>query len=213
MEIPNIPTDNYYKFLSLSGVLIMVASIFFCFTQYNSISTEIENIDLELTKLELEKKFLTEDSKKVEMQIDDLQKHADKLNGKDPDEEVRTFFKFNQTSIQNDKNFRDYLEFLFKYKEEMIPEIIKAEKIKIEFEKQKKLDRELQIKTLSIKFKTKLLGNKINTWLFISLTCALFFISGLIISKRGFKNWYLLVQKLSDEKLKLEVDELKKKIK
>ena len=95
----------------------------------------------------------------------------------------------------------------------MIPEIIKAEKIKTEFEKQKKLDRELQIKTLTIKFKTKLLRSKINTSLFISSTCAIFFIIGLIISKRGFKNWYLLVQKPSDEKLKLEVGELKKKIK
>ena len=191
----------------------MVTIMFFYFTQYNSISTEIDNIDLQLTKLELEKKFLTEDSKIVEMQIDDLQKSADKLDFKYPDEEIRTFFKFNQTSIQNDKNFRDYLEFLFKYKGELIPEIIKAEKIKTEFEKQKKLDRELQIKTLTIKFKTKLLRSKINTSLFISSTCAIFFIIGLIISKRGFKNWYLLVQKPSDEKLKLEVGELKKKIK
>lgn len=174
MEIPNIPTDNYYKFLSLSGILIMVASMFFCITQDNAISREIDNIDLELAKLELEKKFLTEDSKKVEKQIEDLQKSADKLEGKDPDEEVGAFFKSNQTSIQNDKNFRDYLEFIFKYKEELIPQIIKAEKIKIEFEKQKKLDRELQIKTLSIKFKTKILRSKINTSLFINLACSLF---------------------------------------
>lgn len=211
MEIPNIPTDNYYKFLSLSGILIMVVTMFFCVNQQNSLSTEIENINFELTKLELERKFLTEDSKKVEIQIEDLEKHANKIDVKAPDKEVSNFFKFNQTSIQNDKNFRDYLEFLFKYKEEMIPEITKAEKIKIELEKQKKLERELQFKIVSIDLKTKLLGSKINTSLFINVTGVLFFVGGCIISRRGFKNWYLLVQKPSDEKLQLEVDELKKR--
>ncbi len=212
MEIPNIPTDNYYKFLSLSGVLIMVTSLFIGLTEYNSISTDIDNIDLEVTKLKLDKKFLIEDLKKVEIQIDDLQKSTDVHNLNDSYEENFIFLKSNQTSIQNDKNFRDYIEFIFKYKRELMPEIIKAEKIKIDIAKQKKFDREIQIKQATIEFKTKLLRSKANTWYFMSITCVIFFISGQFISKKGFKNWYLLVQKPSDEKLKLEVDELKKKI-
>lgn len=73
--IPNIPTDNYYKFLSISGITIIMISIIFCYVERNNLINEIENIELHTIKLNLETKFLQEDSFKLDNEMDSLQKN------------------------------------------------------------------------------------------------------------------------------------------
>lgn len=74
-NIPNIPTDNYYKFLSISGITIIMISIIFCYVERNNLINEIENIELQTIKLKLETKFLEEDSFKLDNEMDSLQKN------------------------------------------------------------------------------------------------------------------------------------------
>ncbi len=67
--LPNLPTDNLYKFVFVAGLTIILSSAIIFVTQHNIISTEIDNVELEIIKLEKESDFLTDDTNLLETEI------------------------------------------------------------------------------------------------------------------------------------------------
>ncbi len=210
MTIPTIPTDNYYKFFALSGVVVTITCIILYLNQWNVINDEIDKTSIEITQLELEKKFLEEDSVTIDFQISRLGSFDTTLAKLNLDSVITEHFKVNSTALQNDKNLRDYYEFLFKYVDKIIPLVPKVEKIKEAHLQQVQVRRNLTLKIALIKDKIGIQNSKNNKLLISGIVLGIFFVIGLRISSRGFVQWYNLVQKPSDEKLALEVQELKK---
>lgn len=117
----------------------------------------------------------------------------------------------NASLIQNDKKYREYLEFIFKYEDKISPEFAKVEEFKIEYARQKKLNRELELKSKLVKFQINKSKNNLHSFIILYSLFTIAIVCGIIMAKNGFKKWYFLVQKPSDDKLNLEVTELKNK--
>jgi len=66
MNIPSIPTDNLYKFLALSGLLIFAISLLY--PQHKKIELSLKRNDISV------------DEKKLQHKINALVKHLEKLN-------------------------------------------------------------------------------------------------------------------------------------
>ena len=54
MELPNLPTDNMYKFMAFSGLAILLFTFYFGYTQAIEIKNKINEIELEKNLLALE---------------------------------------------------------------------------------------------------------------------------------------------------------------
>ena len=53
MNIPNLPTDNLYKFMALSGVILLVASVFFPLNLISKLNEEIVIYNGEIQKFNI----------------------------------------------------------------------------------------------------------------------------------------------------------------
>lgn len=74
MIIPNLPTDNLYKFIFLSGITIIIASAVLFVTQYKSLTDKNDTLALEvIVKLE-EGKNIENNKKTIRAELDIIKK-------------------------------------------------------------------------------------------------------------------------------------------
>lgn len=210
MTIPNLPTDNLYKFLALSGVAIVSISIVLFVTQYTEIHSEIDIIQTEIVSLREETKFLEEDMKILQTEIDEMPKPDSLYEDVNLDSAITAYFKTNSRKLIDDKNLRDYLEFLFKYENQVFPAHVRIKRMEEKYGKNREISRTQVLKSALIEEKTRICGDKLKRLTVITALLVLFSIGGCYIAKFGFMQWFLLVQKPSDEKLRLELERLKK---
>jgi hypothetical protein len=52
----SVSTDNLYKFLAISGILIVIFSIYFTYTQRQKLEETIDQLSLDMLKVEVERK-------------------------------------------------------------------------------------------------------------------------------------------------------------
>ncbi len=211
MTIPNLPTDNYYKFLALSGVVIAITCAILFLNQMNTLDSEVNSLGIEVSQSKLEKKFLEEDYSEITNQIKSLGSYDTVLAKSNLDSMITEYFKKNLTSLQTDKNTRDFYEFMFKYEDKIIPIGPKVQKIKASLSEQTQIKRKLDLKIVTIEEKLKIIRHKKNYLLFTGIGLVIFCIIGIRIASKGFVKWYNLVQKPSDDKLALEIKELRNK--
>lgn len=76
MNIPNLPTDNLYKFIALTGVIIFIITIFYPEYQRTSIRDEIILYNRELQKLNIEKDKSKRKLRGIKMQVETLDKKS-----------------------------------------------------------------------------------------------------------------------------------------
>lgn len=209
MNIPNIPTDNYYKFFALSGVTIALSSILFYSSKINSLYDEIDLINTEVSALELEAKFLVQDRKIIETKLTELEKILPNTSKLNADSIILKQFIEQKEYFLREKNYRDYYEFLFKYEDKLLPFKSKLDFIESETDRISKMNREFENKASIIGIKNDILKRKNKRLLIISFILSVLTIIGYNIAKYGFKQWYNKVQKPSDEKLELELKRLR----
>lgn len=58
MNLPTIPTDNYYKFSAISGVVIVLTTTLFFTNKITEIFDDKDKIEADLAFLELQAEFL-----------------------------------------------------------------------------------------------------------------------------------------------------------
>lgn len=162
MTIPNIPTDNYYKFFALSGIVISITCVILFFNQYNIINDALDKIEIEISQFEIERKFIEEDSLVLQKDINLAQISDSSLSNFNIDSVITEFFKSNVASLQRDKNQRDFFDFLFKYEDKIIPILPKYRKLKESFAEQLKMRRALIQKSALINAKLKIQRQKIH---------------------------------------------------
>src|SRR6266853_268176 len=74
MHFPNLPTDNLYKFLALSGVVVVLASIFYPKSRLGEIQQRVIEVTAEMRILDLENKRLTVIQSRLEKDLATLKK-------------------------------------------------------------------------------------------------------------------------------------------
>lgn len=84
MENFNIPTDNLYKFKALSGVALMMLSVYLVFQFTVNIYTQIHDVEIELVPIEertrIDSNFLKMAKEKLEAAAADVEKNQNSKN-------------------------------------------------------------------------------------------------------------------------------------
>lgn len=140
-----------------------------------------------------------------------MKKLGEKLKDYNYEKYVKTAIDLKQLKEDlHDEKYRDYLKFIFQYRDEVIPDLKESK------DNQKQLVelQELLYQTEINNFKTRR-KLEINIELTVKLKRVHRLsiwgkIIGLILAVTGFYLWYNKVQKLLDEKIKLEINEIKK---
>jgi len=77
--LPNIPTDNLYKFIFIAGLTLILSGIVLFTTQYNSINNNIDKLSFEVGKIEKESEFLRSDAFELDSEIEYIYKELSNL--------------------------------------------------------------------------------------------------------------------------------------
>ena len=205
--LPNLPTDNLYKFKFLGGICILLFAAYMYSTQFNLSLTNLMKSKIEVKKLSLNYNILKENSEKFKKENENFEKQLQKIKS-EPIDSIYDLDKI-KSDLLNDKNYRDYFEFVHKYKNEILPtgqSTLKLERIKIEFEN---ITKEIQQNRLDAE--VSLLSQEYELYKLILVSLITFFLVkyGLITTKSSYKEWYELVQKPNDELLRQEIEKIK----
>ena len=72
MNIPSLPTDNLYKFIALSGLLIFIVVHYYCLTQAYELDKQKTILSGEISKIELETNSIKEKQRHLKYAIEEL---------------------------------------------------------------------------------------------------------------------------------------------
>ncbi len=205
MQIPNIPTDNYYKFLATSGVFIALTAIAWGGSKTLDLINDIQNYKTEISILDMENYFLEVDNEYLLKSIDELKKI--------PPDEIEEFKdtanKISPFEILKSKESREQYEFMKKYETSIFPKNGLRNTIASENRRLLNLNREFAKKVAIITSKQENLNRKNHLLLIFGIIIIFISFIGLKIARYGFKEWYKKVQQPSDEKLAIELEILK----
>lgn len=203
MVIPNLPTDNLYKFIALSGLTIFVIIIISLSISYNKLQDETDLIETEIDEYLYITSKLKDKSERTKLDIKSAKSQMEKYEMAklvdlhlDIDELFQRFHNPEQ---------REYYQFIYNNKKDITPEITIVEEIEVELKKLEKLYEDINLNLFQTKRKEELLLLKKERmrW-YLS-----FYIFGIIVSFLtcilGFYLWYFRVQRYLDDKLKAEV--------
>jgi len=207
--LPNIPTDNLYKFTFIAGLTIMLTALVILATQYNSVTNSTDKLEFEIGKIVSESAYFTKESAKLKIELDAIIKKTS--NFKSDTFDINQHISDLKNHLLTDKNYREYLSFVFAHKSDLTPYSEEVNKLN-------KINEILQVKGKQIILNSDITNLKVtqlrrenNRLIVISILYCLITYIGFRIANSGYNKWYTLVQKPSDEKLKMELLELKKK--
>jgi uncharacterized protein (DUF1499 family) len=196
--------------MAISGVTIVLVSVLYYTTELNNLFTNMNSIESEITSIELEVNFIKADKDILDQRLTDIRKSLPDSLFKDTISDYLHVENL-KDRLLNDKNFRDYFEFLCKYENKINPYRSKVDIVKSETELLFKLNREIERKLTQLKIKAKTLKSENGKLLFNSFILIILSFVGYKMARYGFKEWYYKVQKPSEEKLALELKELRNK--
>lgn len=213
MELPNLPTDNLYKFISLTGILFVVFFFVYPLTRIDRIRNKQISLDAELSMLNASNEIFDaklnsfgKDVKTLEKKIKDNYGKSDSLSKYENKPRINLVELLNNL---HDKEYREYIKFTFDYEKKIIPEKFELELLKRMSDSIREIENKQKLTLVGIKSKNAQISENIkqeNGWIWAEI---LGFTLGLILIALGFKFWYNKVQIPLDEKLKLEVELLK----
>lgn len=192
MILPQIPTDNLYKFLFVAGLTLIGASTLLFINKSIVIENEINSIELEMVNgrnkffrdslafvLELEQIHKSNKKHSIEAsRLGDLLKNKQTLKHSELQDEIS---KLSQTEDKIWKAQKNSDERLASHEAHI-------NLIKYRLEKQKKEVRRLKL---------------------IGIISIIGFLVGLWLTSYGYVKWNLNIQKPTDERIRLELEQLK----
>lgn len=205
MDIPNLPTDNLYKFLALSGLALFIFTLYLQLKNSSELFKEIDQIKIEVKLLdqdsillnhrieEIKEKqyilleYFVEKYTDLKIYIDpkiypDLVKSIS--NNKPKSDSILTYNAIYSMALRDPELQPLYVEYKSMYEDNL--------NWTIEYSK-KMIEKDEQLKLLKGK------GIRLKIY---SIIYGLFGLLGLYISYKGFLNWYLKIQIYQDEALK-----------
>ena len=206
MNIPNIPTDNLYKFLSISGLLIIILSIGSLFYNSNNLNTEILVLNRNISHYNLRSEQNVCDALAL---MDIMEEDLIKLGKKEPSryDSIRngiyppdllpllpdssfclTKYSILALEYHQHETIDPHAKIIYNLQRKYWLETRRLDSLRIECEHDQK----------QIKYKERLLIYNI----IVSVIGILF---GLICSFIGFSRWYYKHQQYSDIKIRREV--------
>jgi len=203
MNIPNLPTDNLYKFIALSGVVISLTCAIIPNITIKEIRDEITTIETERGELEFEIKILKE--RKIEI-LTNIAKVDSMLDRYEYDDLINVGIDLaDLVERLHDPEHREYLQFIYDNKNNILPEVKLLEGNRNQIQQLNEINNEIRFKAHRIERKLELLKLKTGEINSSIWKWAIGLLVGFIMMNYGFRLWYVKVQKLLDEKLKKEL--------
>ncbi|MGD0712531.1 MAG: hypothetical protein ABR968_15250 [Bacteroidales bacterium] len=216
--LPNLPTDNMYKFIGLSGLVLIIFSIYYPIKVADEFSTDIIKLKTALKKVDAKIKIYKDDSTKWSSSINLLNRESQDLlkdtaeNGSEYN--LRTNYKIIMKKLGDIMlvpSKRDAFDFWIKYFYKLDPftkinKEIDSLKFKIECDL-----NQLSIDNIENGGNLELMEHKEKQY---DLWRGIYWVGsilGLFLMFSGFYLWYFKVQMNLDKKLSLELKELEKK--
>ncbi len=205
MEIPNLPTDNLYKFMATSGVVISIVCLILVIISSKERDKELSNIHTEYLLLDYEIEVLHKKDSILFIEISALKDRVDKYETR-KEKPVKVKLDDLQTIYSNAEN-RDLFIFLQKYHNELIPEALDFKNLQLKeaqlADNREILHRkEILLKDRSRIWKEEQKRGKIIIWILMSAA-----IIGSNLAVWGFFLWYKRVQIYLDRQIKNDNNE------
>jgi hypothetical protein len=205
MDIPNLPTDNLYKFVALSGVILVVASEFLVQIRISKAKENVNRLVAESEMLKFDKSVLLKKDSILLVEVDELKLQMERYKFDMDSSDLNINISELKKALY-DVKYREYLTFVYTFREQILPEKKQYERLQQhqdELQENRNLldkrDKEISIKKEQIKEDLSSITKLI--WLH-GIALAI----GLIMAISGFRLWYLKVQKYLDIKLKKEAE-------
>ena len=208
MELPNLPTDNLYKFTAFMGIVFVILFLIYPWVRIDKINNEKlalmaekAELDVSLELLTSKIENLTDKAKKSHVALYDKYGNIDSLRRL----EVKTKFDFNKfkKDLQN-KDYREFLKFSFEYEKQLYPELVEQEEINKAAELLIDANNKSRLTSIRIASKEFQIEKKLEqerSWIWIN-HIGIFL--GLIMIILCLGLWYIRGQKPLDEKLRIE---------
>ncbi|KAB5489420.1 hypothetical protein [Flagellimonas hadalis] len=223
ISIPNLPTDNLYKFEAISGVFIFLFAVVFLSLQGVEYLDDINDLEKKESIEILQMRHLLQDQEWLSKEIDLLKSQVKELDsfmkydGLDGDND---FINLNaheklhkRLDLSKDPNYRDYMEFRYKYREDIFPNLKTFKELAELTKENEKTLRKLSISNIDLNFYELKINQRGKILKLLILVCCILMILGTILAIRGFRHWYIKVQSKIDLKMDYEVKSLKSQIK
>ena len=211
--LPPLPTDNLYKFYAISGLSLILTSIIFYYLSYNEIYSDIDKLKLDVALTEV-------DASHIKFDVGEMEKKLQKASDANPilkskvnldSLQYASFYALKEALIK-DKNLRDYYEFQFKYEDKLVPGLSESNERGGKIEALHKLNRELEKRVAIISTKSTLITSKNDRMFQLGIILSLCLAAGGALTRYGFSKWQKLVQNPIDEKLSLELEDLRRRL-
>lgn len=206
--LPSLPTDNLYKFLFIAGLTLILSGLVFYISQYQIIRKQVDELNIEVAKLDKEKEYSLKDIFNVASEIQELKIKQGKIKKKDKTD-INQDLDNIKNNILMDKNYREYLAFVYAHKSEVFPLDHDLLAIKTKHEIIETKIKEIDINSIIINLKKEQKARDNWHLVIIGIISWGFIIFGIIIARNGYKKWYIYLQIPSDEKIKIELQRLK----
>jgi len=208
ISIPNLPTDNLYKFTFLGGLTLVIVSAVLLFTKWTDLYTNVEDLDFAVKKTKIELTFLKEDRAYIKSQINKITKELKITDSID----IVTNLRVLREQLLRDRNLREFYAFVWDHRLDLLPYEDDIRKLKAMNESNKLLDRKIRTTNEMYFIKLKALSKETNLMLIFSVLNILLMAIGVLMARHGYFRWYYLVQKPADEKLNIELQLLRKSL-
>ncbi len=206
MQLPNLPTDNLYKFIALSGVFILITLLVLLNLSKSRILIEIDEIETEEGELVFEMELKNLRTEEIGNELKILRERVDEYKRKgyiESDNDINSLLK-----KLKDSEEREYYQFLYKYEEKILPEIFTLNVIEAKCDELFELQNKTRLNKMQVNRKRELIRSKYRRLKQDIWKYYLGIIISLIISIYGFVLWYKRVQIYLDLKLKNEITKL-----
>jgi len=201
MEIPNLPTDNLYKFMATSGVVIVIVGFLMNYYGTKDSISELNKIKTENCLLEFDIENLKKSDSLISIELDKLESDFkkydlvnDSIHEKINIAEIKSFYK-------EQKN-RDLFVFLNTYRGDIFPEIRKLEEIKLKRAKRDELEQSIKRNEILLNERYRIWESANSRMNILIWMWSIFNGIGALIASIGFILWYRRVQKYMDQELK-----------
>lgn len=203
MQIPKIPTDNLYKFLSLAGIIILIFSIVYPKYLIRQLTDSINKntTSIGLTKIETE--YLIGKVKILKESTEKSRNELKKYNYEKNLEKIIDVKKLKEDL--HDEKHRDYLKFIYEYQDEIIPEIKETKEYEKKLHELSELTYQNEINNYKTKRKNEIIMELVSELKQIFRYSFWGIIIGFLTMIIGFNLWYFKVQRFLDKKIELEV--------
>jgi hypothetical protein len=213
------PTDNLYKFFSITGLLVLAFSILYPALRSDEVQKNL--IDLkgkyELLKYKqdliiIEQKETSSLSKKLIKKQDEqlAARNISRADNKSSNTDIDDYQQLLK-DLKNE-NEREYFEFKIKYNDEIVPNQKEVNSYLASIDKQKLVAQQLDIKEIELSTVNEAVRLEIKKIDYLMTLSSIGKIIGLIMTVCGFGLWYFLHQKLQDEIINFQVEEYRQKL-